>query len=60
MTQAFIRLPLMRRAGFDLRPDYVGLVVDKVLLEQVFLRVLRLSPINITTLHTYVFITDAI
>jgi hypothetical protein len=36
-----------RRAGFAPGSIYVGFVVDKVVLWQVFLRVLRFSPTNI-------------
>jgi hypothetical protein len=35
-----------RRPGFDPGPDHVGFVVDKVALGQVFLRVLRFSPVS--------------
>jgi hypothetical protein len=35
-----------RRPGFDLGSVHVGFVVDKVALGQVFLRVLRFSPVN--------------
>jgi hypothetical protein len=35
-----------RRRGFDAGSVYVGFVVDKVVLGQVFLRVLRFSPVN--------------
>jgi hypothetical protein len=35
-----------RRSGFDSGSVYVGFVVDKVALGQVFLRVLRFSPVN--------------
>jgi hypothetical protein len=44
-----------RRPGFDPGSVHVGFVVDKVALGQVFLRVLRFSPVNfvifITGLH---------
>jgi hypothetical protein len=33
--------------GFDPKPAYVGSVLDKGLLEQVLLRVLRLSPLSV-------------
>jgi hypothetical protein len=36
-----------RRPGFALGSIHVGFVADKVALVQVFLRVLRLSPVNI-------------
>jgi hypothetical protein len=36
-----------RRPGFALRADHVEFVVDRVALGQVFLRVLRCSPVNI-------------
>jgi hypothetical protein len=36
-----------RRPGFDPGSVYVGFVVDKVALGQVFPRVLRFSPVNI-------------
>jgi hypothetical protein len=39
--------PSQRRRGFAPGPVYVGFVADKVGLEQVSLRVLRLSPVNI-------------
>jgi hypothetical protein len=35
-----------RRPGFDPGSVHVGFVVDKVALAQVFLRVLRFSPVN--------------
>ena len=35
-----------RRSGFDPGSVHVGFVVDKVALGQVFLRVLRFSPVN--------------
>jgi hypothetical protein len=35
-----------RRPGFDPRSVHVGFVVDKVVLGQVFLRVLRFSPVS--------------
>jgi hypothetical protein len=35
-----------RRPGFDPVSIYVGFVVDKVALGQVFRRVLRFSPVN--------------
>jgi hypothetical protein len=36
-----------RRPGFNPGPVHVGFMVDKVALGQVFLRVLRLSPVNL-------------
>jgi branched-subunit amino acid transport protein len=36
-----------RRPGFAARSVHVGFVVDKVALGQVFLRVLRFSPVSI-------------
>jgi hypothetical protein len=41
---------LPRRPGFDPGSVHVGFVVDKVALGQVFPRVLRFSPVNITPL----------
>jgi hypothetical protein len=38
---------LPRRPGFALASVHVGFVVDKVALGQVFLRVLRFSPVSI-------------
>jgi hypothetical protein len=35
-----------RRPGLDIRPDHVRFVVDKVALEKVFLRVLRVSLVG--------------
>jgi hypothetical protein len=46
-----------RRLGFSLGSVHVGFVVDKVILGQVFLRVLRLSSVSIiplVVLHTHV------
>jgi hypothetical protein len=37
---------LPRRPGFDPGSDHVGFAVDKVALGQVFLRILRFSPVN--------------
>jgi hypothetical protein len=47
-----------RRRGFDPRPVYMGFVVNKVALGQVFLRVLHLSPVSIIPpmLHSSSFI----
>jgi hypothetical protein len=44
------------RLGFAPKPVHVGFVVEKVALRQVFLRVLRVSPVNVIPLwlHTYV------
>ena len=43
------------RLGFDLRSVHVRFVVDKVTLGQVFLRILRLTPVIIIppVLHTH-------
>jgi len=46
-----------RRPGFAPGSVHVGFVVDKVALGQVFLRVLRFSPVNIhstVALHTHI------
>ena len=64
-------VPLLRRSvaslsplrhSFDPEPVYVGFVVDKVAMRQVFLPVLHLPPVNNTPsmLHTDVFITDTV
>jgi branched-subunit amino acid transport protein len=47
MAQAVSRRPLTAEAGFAPRSIYVGFVVDKMVLGQVFLRVLRFSPVTI-------------
>jgi len=46
---------LTRRYGIDPWPVHVGFKVDKVALAQVFLPVLRFSPVTITlpTIHTH-------
>ena len=41
------RIPL--RTGLESRPVYVETVVEKVTLGQVFLRVLRVPPVNVMT-----------
>jgi hypothetical protein len=43
-----------RRPGFAPRSIHVGFVMDKVALGQVFLRVLRFSPVNIIPPHSTV------
>jgi hypothetical protein len=45
MAKAVSRRPL-RRPGFDPGSVHVGSVMDKVAPGQVFLRVLRFSPVN--------------
>jgi hypothetical protein len=54
--------PSLRRAGFDSGPVHVGFLVNKGTLEQVFLRVLRFSPVSIIlpTPHFHSSITDAL
>ena len=49
-------------SGLSPNPVHVGSVVNQVPLEQTFLRVLRLSPVNVLppVLHTYSSITDGI
>jgi hypothetical protein len=47
MAQAVSRRPLTRWPGFDPVSVHVRFVVDKVALGQVFLRVLRFSPVNL-------------
>jgi hypothetical protein len=47
MDQAASRRPLTATAWVRAQVNPVGFVVDKVALEQVFLRVLRFSPVNI-------------
>jgi hypothetical protein len=47
IAQAVSRQPLTAAAGVRALVNPVGLVVDKVALGQVFLRVLRFSPVNI-------------
>jgi hypothetical protein len=47
MAQAVGRRPLTTAAWVRAHVNPVGFVVDKVALGQVFLRVLRFSPVNI-------------
>jgi hypothetical protein len=47
MAQAVSRRPLTAAAWVRARVNTVGFVVGKVALGQVFLRVLRFSPVNI-------------
>jgi hypothetical protein len=47
MAQAVSRRPLTAAAGVRAQVNPVGFVVDKVALGQVFLRVLRFSPVTI-------------
>jgi hypothetical protein len=47
MAQAVSRRPVTAAAWVRAQVNSVGFVVDKVALGQVFLRVLRLSPVNI-------------
>jgi hypothetical protein len=47
MAQAVSRRPLTAAARVSARVNPVGFVVDKVVLVQAFLRVLRFSPDNI-------------
>jgi hypothetical protein len=47
MAQVVSRRPLTAKARVRARINHVGFVVDKMELEQVFLRVLRFSPVNI-------------
>jgi hypothetical protein len=47
MSQVVSRRPLTAEARLAPGSIHVGLVVDKVALGQVFLRVLRFSPVNI-------------
>jgi hypothetical protein len=47
MAQVVSRRPLTAEPGFAPGSIHVGLVVNKVALGQVFLRVLRFSPVNI-------------
>jgi hypothetical protein len=47
MAQAVSRRPLTWEAGFAPESIHVGFVVDRVVLGQVFLRVLRISPVSI-------------
>jgi hypothetical protein len=47
MAQAVSRRPLTAAAWFRAKVNPVGFVVDKVALGQVFLRVLRFSPVSI-------------
>ena len=47
MVQAVTRRPLTAKAREHPSPVRVGFVVDKVALEQVFLRVHRLFPVSI-------------
>jgi branched-subunit amino acid transport protein len=47
MAQAVRRRPLTVEAGFVPGSIHVEFLVDKVALGQVFLRVLRFSPVNI-------------
>jgi hypothetical protein len=47
---------LPRRPGFAPGSVHVGFVVDKMALEQVFLQVLRFSPVNIIPPWHYMLI----
>jgi hypothetical protein len=47
VAQAVSRRPLTAAAWFRAQVNPVGFVVDKVALGQVFLQVLRFSPVNI-------------
>jgi hypothetical protein len=51
-----------RRPGFDPRSVYLRLVVDKFALENVYLRILLVSPVSIilTVLHTHLHINIAL
>ena len=51
-----------RRPGFDPRSVYLKLVVDKLALENVYLLIFLLSPVNIipTVLHTHLHIHIAL
>jgi hypothetical protein len=53
--QAVSRSLLTVRPGFVPRAVHKGFVVDKVATEQVFLRVLRLSPVNIIPLLLHIY-----
>jgi hypothetical protein len=46
-AQALVAGFSLQSPGFASRAAHVGFVVDKVALGQVFLRVLRFSPVNI-------------
>jgi hypothetical protein len=48
MAQAVRRRPLTAEAGFVPESIHVEFLVDKVALGQVFLRVLRFSPVHIS------------
>jgi hypothetical protein len=48
MAQAVSRRPLTAAAWVRAQVNPVGFVVDKVALGQVFLRVIRIFPVNIT------------
>jgi hypothetical protein len=52
MAQAVSRRPLTAAAWVRAHVSPVGFVVDKVALRQVFLRVLRFSPVNISTVSS--------
>jgi hypothetical protein len=56
MAQAVVAGPPPRTPGFAPGSVYVGFVVDRAALVQVFIRVLRYSPVNIIPprFHTYV------
>jgi hypothetical protein len=56
MARAVSRRPLTAAAWVRARVNPVGFVVDKVALGQVFLRVLRFSPVNIIALSLIHFI----
>jgi hypothetical protein len=53
MAQAVSRRPFTAAAWVRAQVNPVGFVADKVALGQVFLRVLRFSPLNITVGSTY-------
>jgi hypothetical protein len=55
IRQYYITITLLT-PGFAPRSVHVGFVVDKVTLEQVFLRVLRVSPVNIIPPSFSIFI----
>jgi hypothetical protein len=50
-----------RRSVFSPSPVHMGLLLDRMLLKEIFLRVLQFSLTGITPpmLHTHSFVTDA-
>jgi hypothetical protein len=45
MTQAVVTSLSLRKPGFEPKSVHIGFVVEKVALGQVFLRILRFSPV---------------